>query len=477
MNPSLQPQAASSVLFARATETPDEIRFIGPDLTLGELAAQVRGVAAWLVGRGVAPGDHVAIWASDRIEWAIAAWAIQACGAAFVSIHAPSSSQQADFILADGDCKLLISDQSHRPDADLLLDGDGWNDAVATAWVSLPEVSADSRACLIYTSGTTGDPKGVVLTHANLWANGLDWLEVVGPLLPPEATEVHWLPMSHIFGWGALCIGTVFGMKTALSSFHDVGETLARVRPHLLCGVPLLWDLLPPEATGGRLCLGLSGAAPLSASTKARYADAGVTLLEGYGLTETSPTLTLERPDQTERDTVGRIYPSVELRIADDGEVLARGPSVFAGYWRREEQPIDADGWFYTGDLGKIDDGVLRLVGRKKELIVLTGGKKVAPNPIESKWPPSAGRLVLVGEGRKHVGALVFDPTNGDPRGQIIRLNRHLSHHEQIRHHVVVTDSPTVENGLLTPSFKLRRHVVAERFARTIDGLYGQELS
>jgi long-chain acyl-CoA synthetase len=471
------PRSAPAVLFERAAQDPGQVRFIDPDLTLGELAAQVRSVAAWLSERGIGAGDHVAIWADNRIEWAVAAWAIQACGAAFVSIHAPSSDEAADFILADADCRLLISDSAHRQSADLLLDGPAWAEAVRTDAIDLPEVSADARACLIYTSGTTGVPKGVVLSHANLWANGIDWLEVVGPQLPAEAVEVHWLPMSHIFGWGALCIGSVFGLRTALTGFHDVPAAMAAVRPHLMCGVPLLWDALAPEATGGRLCLGLSGAAPLSQVTKLRYAEAGLSLLEGYGLTETSPTLTLERPGQVDRDTVGEIYPSVELRIAADGEVLARGPSVFGGYWRRSDQPIDAEGWFHTGDLGTIKDGALRLIGRKKELIVLTGGKKVAPSAIESRWPVSAGRLVLVGEGRKHVGALIFDPSDGNPDAQIEQLNACLSHHERIRHHAVVADIPTIDNGLLTPSFKLKRHIVAERFAGTIDCLYAQETS
>jgi long-chain acyl-CoA synthetase len=464
--------AASSLLFARAEAEPDRIRFLSPErVTLGELSSRVRSVASWLVGRGVKPGDHVAIWGDNGLEWAIAAWAVQAAGAAFVTIHAPASKGQADFIVRDSGAVLTISDSAHDPQADLLLDTPAWQEALATPPAPLPDVGPDDRACLIYTSGTTGDPKGVVLTHRNLWVNGEDWLQVVAPLLPEDAIEVHWLPMSHIFGWGALCIGTVYGLQTALCGFFEVAETALELHPHFLCGVPLLWDNLPPAALGDRYVLGLSGAAPLSTATKERYAAAGRLLLEGYGLTETSPTLTLEHPDQASRDTVGRPYPSVEIRIAPDGEVLARGDSVFAGYWNRTDQPFDTDGWFHTGDLGRFQDGALQLIGRKKELIVLSGGKKVAPAGIEARFPPHLGRLVLVGDNRKDIGALVFSEAGDDPSAAIEHINGQVARFERIRSFRVFSELPSVENGLLTPSLKLKRHVVADRYRTVIDSL------
>ncbi len=466
--------ASSSLLFLKAAENPDAVRFIEPErVTVGELARRVRGVASWLVARGVKPGDHVAIWADNRLEWAIAAWAVQATGAAFVSIHAPCSAAQAAFIQDDAKAVLTISDTAHDAGADLLLDDASFDEAVKTVPVALPDVSADDRACLIYTSGTTGDPKGVVLTHRNLWVNGEDWLARVAPLLPADAVEVHWLPMSHIYGWGALCIGTVFGLQTSLCGFHEVVETTLRVQPHFVCGVPLLWDNVPAEAMGSRFVLGLSGAAPLRTETKQRWAQTGKLILEGYGLTETSPTLTLEAPDQLDRDTVGRPYPSVEIRIAPDGEVLARGPSVFSGYWNRAEQPFTEDGWFQTGDLGRIQDGALKLVGRKKELIVLTGGKKVAPAPIEAMFPTVAGRLVLVGDDRRHLAALVFASVDADPEPLIAKINQQVASYEQIRNWTLVPELPSVDNGLLTPSLKLKRHVVAERYRPLIDTLCG----
>ncbi len=470
----MEPMASSSLLFAKADENPDAVRFIEPELvTVGELAKRVRAVASWMIGRGVKPGDHVAIWADNCLEWAISAWAVQATGAAFVTIHAPCSPNQAEFICADARTVLLISDTAHNPDADLVLDGASYAEALGTKPVELPDVAADDRACLIYTSGTTGDPKGVVLTHRNLWVNGEDWLQMVAPMVRDNATEVHWLPMSHIFGWGALCIGTVYGLKTALCGFYDVIETSQRVQPHFICGVPLLWDNVPPTALGDRFELGLSGAAPLSQTTKKNYAQAGKRLLEGYGLTETSPTLTLEHPDQLERDTVGRPYPSVQIAIAADGEVLAKGPSVFSGYWNRQDQPFTQDGWFKTGDLGTLENGALKLIGRKKELIVLTGGKKVAPAPIEAMFPIGSGRLVLVGDNRKHVGAIVFSADSADTAAQIESINCQVSRYERIRSYEVVADLPSVENGLLTPSLKLKRHVLADRYRSVIDTLCG----
>jgi long-chain acyl-CoA synthetase len=475
--PSLEP--APNLLFARAAAEPDRVRFLEPEVvTLGVLADRVRAVSTWLVARGVKPGDHVAMWADNSLNWLITAWAIQAAGAAFVSVHAPSSRTQADFIRADSGAVLFVSDCAHDADADLVLDGPSMADALSTPAGALPDVAADDRACLIYTSGTTGAPKGVVLTHHNLFVNGEDWLNVVGPLLPVDAVEVSWLPMSHIFGWGALCVGTAFGMQTALCSFHDLAPALARVRPHFLCAVPLVWDHLPPAATGGRFQLGLSGAAPLKTATKARYSDAGLCLLEGYGLTETSPTLTLERADQTDRDTVGRVYPSVEVRIAADGEVQARGPSVFSGYWNRTDQPFDDEGWFCTGDLGVWQDGALRIVGRKKELIVLRGGKKVSPAAVEAQFQAlsadALGRAVVVGDNWRHVGALIFSTTDADPADPIAQLNETVGRAERIRAYTVIPELPSVENGMLTASLKLRRHVVAQRYQAEIADLAHQ---
>ena len=447
-------RSAPEVLFEYAEAWPDRVRFLDPDVTLGELAARVRSVATWLVERGVQPGDHVAIQGDNRLEWAIAAWAVQAAGAAFVSIHATCSPEQAGFIVRDSRARLLIAD---RGEPDLHLDALPEDHPHG----ALPQGDPHARACLIYTSGTTGDPKGVVLTHANLWANGLDWLEVLGELLPANPVELHWLPMSHIFGWGALCIGTVRGFATRLCSYAEVHALLPRVRPHLLMAVPLVWDHLPPEATGGRLRLGLSGAAPLNPDTKRAYAEAGLLLLEGYGLTETSPTLTLERPGRARFDTVGPAYPSVELALADDGEVLARGPSVFQGYWGAP--PSDPGDWFHTGDLGRFVDGSLQLIGRKKELIVLAGGKKVAPAAVESRWQ-GPGRLVVLGEGQRHLRGLLFSPDEVDVERWLPQLNRGLARHEQLRSIQRIPELPSVDNGLLTPSLKLKRHRVRERY-------------
>ena len=168
---------------------------------------------------------------------------------------------------------------------------------------------------------------------------------------------------------------------------------------------------------------------------------------------------------------MGVPYPSVEVRLGEDGEVLARGPSVFGGYWGAVPTPIDDDGWFHTGDLGAWDGDALRLVGRKKELIALAGGKKVAPAPIEGAFE-GPGQLVLFGEGRRRLVGLVFTDQEVEFGPFVDRLNRALPRHERIRRFAVVDEPPTVDNGLLTPSLKLRRHVVRERYEEQIESLF-----
>jgi long-chain acyl-CoA synthetase len=495
------PRTAPAALFEAARRTPERVRFVegGRSFTFAELAQRVRGLAAHLQSLGVGPGDHVALSGPNSVDWLIAAMAVQTTGGAFVGIHAGSSSELARYVLDHAQARLLIAAPSElaRFEAALTLPVLPL-DALPISTETVTDRSRlEDTACLIYTSGTTGAPKGVVLTHANLAANAADWITVVGRLVPERAREVLWLPFSHVYGWGDACIGTLMGFTSTLAQPQDVPAALLACQPQLLMTVPVLLERLARQAegealralTGGALALCLVGGASLSPVVKARLRDAGMPVLEGYGLSETSPTLTLTRPGDPALDHVGHPYPSVELRLAEDGEVLARGPSVFSGYHLDPEATraaIDADGWFHTGDLGEwLPGGQLRIVDRKKELIVLSNGKKVAPQPIEARAQQDAWieRLVLFGPGRPSLAALVVPDlaviarelgrpvAASDPavlaglEARIAALNERLSSFERIRRVKVAPGPLTVEEGCLTPSLKVRRKVVWQKFS------------
>lgn len=507
---------APSILFAAAKERPEHVRFVvagGDELTLDRLATEVASFASTLRARGIGRGDRVVIAGPNGIAWIVAALATQACGAAFVSIHAGSSREIASAIIRHSEPRLVLSSSpSNLGDAgDLGVPTLPLDDVRRAVDVHAPRHDAsmlEHAACIIYTSGTTGRPKGVVLTHANLAANGNDWLEVCAPLLETRGEtlrEVLWLPLSHAFGWGDVVVGTRMGFTSFIAEPRGVPEALVAFRPHVLMTVPMLVEKLARsaetdaalrDAFGGELRLGLCGGAMLSPSIKRRLRRAGVCMLEGYGLTETSPTLTLERSGDDELDTVGRPYPSVRIKIGEDGEVLAQGPNVFGGYFRDEAataEAFDDDGWFKTGDIGRLTpSGALQIVDRKKALIVLSTGKKVAPQPIEARAAedPWIERLVLFGEGQPFLTGLVVPdvaevsaalgvPVSYEVAAQhplvrasiemrIHALNASLSTFEAVRKVVISPRPLTVEGGELTPSLKVKRDVVSKLLSNEV---------
>ena len=512
-------RTAPAILFEAARAFPNETRFEadGRSLTLADLAREVRSYAGWLRRIGVGPGDRVALFAPNSVAWIAGGLGVQTLGAAFVGIHAGSSADLVRYILAHSEARALLTTRCELARAGIADPG------VPVIYLddpppplAAPEVgdlsSLDGMACIIYTSGTTGRPKGVVLSHRNLAANAADWLQVCGPVLPDAPREVLWLPFSHIFGWGAACIGNLVGFRSRLAGPFEVPAALAEVRPHVLMTVPILLERLVHAAggdaetlsrlTGGRLRLCLAGGAALAREVKERFLDAGIPVLEGYGLTETSPTLTLTCPDRAaeELETVGHPYPSVEIRVASDGEVLARGPNVFSGYWRDPEataKVIDEAGWFHTGDIGRLTaSGALRIVDRKNAVMVLSNGKNVAPQPIEARAAahPWIARLVLFGHGRPAVCGLVVPDTErisadlGRPvdlaaagtdeeiraglGAALVALNAESSRYERIRAVRIATTPLTVEAGHLTASFKVRRRAVGAAFAGEIDLLF-----
>ncbi len=357
------------------------------------------------------------------------------------------------------------------------------------------------------------NPKGVPLTHRNVAVNGLDWLTCNAPVLHDGGVDLLWLPMSHIFGFGELCIGNSLGWTSYLSDPTTCLARLAEVKPTVFFSVPSHWEKLAVQAmheptpaarvekfkavTGGKLIFCLSGGAGLKREVKDFFYSCGALIIEGYGLTETSPTLTLNRPDAFRFDTVGKAVPSVELKLAEDGEILARGPNVFGGYHKDAEATKEAftsDGWFKTGDVGRFtEDGFLQIIDRKKDILVTAGGKNVPPANIELRFrdDPFITQVVVYGEAKKflvagvwlneeavaaHLGDLAPE-RRADARLALVQkridqANSELASYETLKKFTIFTEPLTVDNELLTASFKLRRKKVYERFKDEFEALY-----
>lgn len=401
-----------------------------------------------------------------------------------------------------------------------------------------PRVDPEDLATLIYTSGTTGVPKGVMLTHRNLVSN---LKAACAPLdLGPQDVGLSFLPLSHSFERILDYAYFAHGMTIAYAEDIDrVADHLLEVRPTVMGAVPRFYEkvyarireaveALPPwrralfewarrvgaeEAAlrrrgrpvppglrvrftlarwlvlrqfaarvGGRMRYFVSGGAPLSPDIAEFLFSLGLTILEGYGLTETSPVVALNRPGQIKLGTVGTPIEGVEVRIAPDGEILVRGPNVMKGYYHKPEETAEVlrDGWFATGDIGEFDEeGFLRITDRKKDLIKTAGGKYVAPQPIESRLKLHRAILnaVVVGDRRRFPAALIV-PTPGATRDEVQRavddVNRTLPPFEQIKNFALLERDFTIESGELTPTLKVRRRLIEERYRDVLDALYAE---
>jgi long-chain acyl-CoA synthetase len=399
------------------------------------------------------------------------------------------------------------------------------------------QVTPDSLATLIYTSGTTGRSKGVMITHRNVryeQAASLrlnPYADQVGP--DGVARIVTYLPMAHVTGrtldhWGPM----VHPATLAYCPDHlRLFEIAAQVHPTFLMGIPRVWEKLHAALRGalpdvspaavralpdgvkqavlGRIGLdqcriAATGSAPIDPEIVEFFRALGVPLTEGWGMSELSNAATFAAPDEARSGAVGRAFPGVEVRLADDGEVLVRGPLVMGGYYKDPEltmATIDADGWLATGDIGEFDaDGFLKIIDRKKELIITSGGKNVSPALVEYELQrhPLIGQACAIGDRRNYVTALlVLDPETtpawarargiefgsladlaADPevRAEVERgvatANSHLSQPERVRRFTLLPAEWTAQSGELTPSMKRRRRVIIDRYAKEIDELY-----
>ncbi len=423
----------------------------------------------------------------------------------------------------------------------------------------LAALRADDLATIVYTSGTTGRPKGCMLTHRNLRTNVAQSLVAIGPALKPGDSALLFLPLAHSLTKINALFGLESGIRAAFATdVAHVPEELAMTRPTLICAVPRIFEkvfnsarhrahdehkgwifdraadvairwsqertegrlrpwtkaahaVFDPlvyakirAALGGNLRLAYSGGGPLGERLTHFFAGIGLDIFEGYGLTETSPALTVNRPGAWKPGTVGQPLAGTTIRIAPDGEILAKGPQVFKGYWRNPEATaatFDADGWFLTGDIGELDDeGYLRITGRKKELLVTSAGKNVAPAPLEDRLRSHEliSQAVVIGDARPFIAALVTiddlafvewaaahghdgksiadlrdaDALRAEVQSAVDEANRSVSRAESIREFAILPRDLTIEDDELTPTLKVRRAAVHKSYADVIDSIY-----
>ncbi|HEY1696934.1 MAG TPA: AMP-dependent synthetase/ligase [Polyangiaceae bacterium] len=532
-----------------------------------EWERRARCAAARLVEAGVEPGDRVAIFGNTREEWMVADLAGLMAGAATVPIYPSLVGEQAAYILADSGARVLIAEDASfvqrvaAHDAGVverltrtwlfgeMPQGDPPPDLARQVDERIAAAAPSDLATLVYTSGTTGPPKGAMLTHGNIVSevSALDGLLPLGP----DDEQLLFLPLAHIFGRVLVAMQYEVGYSTAIAeSLLKALDNAAEVNPTFMGCVPRLYEKVYAVANekaasaggtkerlfrwateagkrkaggvggwvadklvlskirarfGTRLKFAISGGAPLAKDLAEWFEGAGLLVLEAYGLTETTGGTTINTIAKHRFGTVGPPVPGVEVRIANDGEILVRGPTVMRGYWNREPETrevIDAEGWFHSGDIGEFDaDGCLRITDRKKDIIVTAGGKNVAPQNVENLLKQSGwiSQAMVHGDRRPYLVALVtlnaetasrFARDHGKPddvtkladdaevraavEREIAAVNGRLSSFESVKRFAILPKDFTIDGGELTPTLKVKRKVVSERYRATIDGLYDE---
>ncbi len=556
-----------------------------------DVLRRVRHIALGLEAIGVQRGDRVGIMSENRPEWALSDWACLCSGMTDVPVYPTLPAEQIVHPLNDsgavalfvstaeqaakaqsvrGEFKTLrtiISFADEKPaGADMTLaelEAKGATldspERAAAFKAGAMAVKPDDLATLIYTSGTTGLPKGVMLTHDNIFSN----VKASEKKVPLKTGDValSFLPLSHIFERMGDYLFWNWGVSIAYAeSIDTVPLNLSEVRPHYCMSVPRLFEKMYARVlenavsggaikhrifrwavsvadvwadeklagrepggllawkygiaqklvfskllarTGGRLNYFVSGGAPLNPSINKFFFAAGMTILEGYGLTETSPVIAVNAPDAFRIGSVGKPIVGVEVMIAADGEILTRGPHVMKGYYNRPDattEAIDADGWFHTGDVGVLEDGFLRITDRKKDIIVTAGGKNIAPQPIENRIKTSkyVSQAVMIGDKRKFPIVLVVPnwdnlekwaaikniiwtdrkqllamPTIQAKMDKEVRATiEGLASFETPKKIGLLEHDFSIERGELTPKLSVKRKVIDSQYKGLIDSLY-----
>jgi long-chain acyl-CoA synthetase len=561
-----------------------------------DLGERVRHVAHGLQELGIKAGDRVAILSENRPEWAIADYACLSAGLTDVPIYPTLPAEQIPYILNDsGAVAIFVSTpeqaakiaqvrglspsvkyvigfgETTRPGEDMTLEqlrqkgraADNAQRANDHRQQALA-VKPDDIATLIYTSGTTGEPKGVMLSHDNIYSNVMAAAAVIP--FGGDDTCLSFLPLSHIFERMA---GHYLMLHTGTSiayaeSIDTVPVNMQEVRPTLVLSVPRLYEKMYARVldnalaggalkkriffwargvaerwadeklagreprgmlarkyaiaqklvfsklkarTGGRLRYFVSGGAPLAPEINKFFYAAGLVILEGYGLTETSPVISVNTPKDFRIGSVGKPVPGVEVRITpDQGEILTKGPHVMKGYFNKPEatrDAIDAEGWFHSGDIGVLEDGFVRITDRIKDLIVTAGGKKIAPQPIENqiKTNKFVSQAVMIGDKRKYAMLLIVpnwdnlekwagtQNINWTDRKQLLAMPSirakmqeevmgevsGLAPFERPKKIELLEHDFSIERGELTPTLKVKRRVIDKTYKSVIDAAYRDE--
>jgi long-chain acyl-CoA synthetase len=556
------------------------------------MAERVRRVGLGLRSLGLARGDRVAILSENRPEWALADFGCLTTGIINVPIYPTLPAEQMLGVLRDsGAVAIFVSTMEQaakiakiRKDLPHLRHVIGFGAEPAAgvdvtlatletkgAATDSPQsvaryreealaVAPDDVATVIYTSGTTGEPKGVMLTHDNIYSNVAAVIDVIP--FGPEDVTLSFLPLSHVFERMAGHF-TMFAAGVTIAyaeSIDTIAQNMTEVCPTLAVSVPRVYEKIyarvlenalasgaikkriffwarsvgerwadvmlsgrTPSAllaaryhlatklvfsklqarVGGRMRFFVSGGAPLAPEINKFFYAAGLTILEGYGLTETSPVISCNRPGAFRIGTVGKPVKGVEIMIAGDGEILTRGPHVMKGYYNKPKETreaIDEEGWFHTGDIGVLEDGFLRITDRKKEIIVTAGGKNIAPQPIENQIKANkyVSQVVMIGDKRRFPVVLVVP--NFEQLEKWAKLKNLLwTDRRQLLAHPLVKakmekevlsklsgvasfETPkkvallehdfSIDSGELTPTLKVKRRVIDQRYKAMIDALY-----
>jgi len=543
-------------------------------LSWNETADRVSALARSLMMQGVKPGDRVALVAENRPEWLIADMAIMSIGAITVPAYVTNTTDDHAHVLVDSgsigvivstarlaerllpaaeqapDVRFAITMEAPGNEANENLDLFLWDDFLQADTgediAALSETWGDEEtACIIYTSGTGGTPKGVMLSHRNLFHNIVGARDALLEIGLEEEVFLSFLPLSHSYEHMAgqffpVCIGAEIYYAEGIET---LGANMIEARPTIMTAVPRLYETMHQRISlgvrksgglkekmfsgavrlgqkkyetdgrlgivervqdrvldklvrdkvrarfGGRLKVLVSGGAPLNPDIGMFFTALGLRLLQGYGQTETAPLISVNRPSGPKMHTVGPPVLDTEVKIAEDGEILARGDLVMKGYWRNEDATRDVirDGWVHTGDIGHFDErGHLLITDRKKDIIVNSGGDNIAPQRIEGllSLEHEIAQALVYGDKRAHlVAVIVADDSWRREQGNdadlakalqpaVDRVNASQSNIEKIRRFIVADAPFSIENSQLTPTMKVRRHVVNEVYGERLNALY-----